>query len=400
MTWVRIRPNGIVPILGFWLALFGIAGSSCTESVPDWPDRNAPIYLLGGLELATAFDERGKRIDVRRDGSLSSSATLDSETRLSLTPPLPSRVEIDLLLPAEPVLTLSIATSPVGTERVWAPVEFRVLVEANGEKATVFDESLTHAQASQWLDRTIDIASWQGRQVKLVLETSVGGRSERVRRTARRVAPLWGNPVIHSRTARPERPTLVLVSIDCLRADHVSAYGYHRATTPNIDALAADGTIFESAVSVSSWTLPTHLSMLTGLLPSFHGVQRNKKLSPDIAFLPEILREAGYQVDGVASWYFLSQVFGFDRGFHSYRLMVGDDAEDVVDAALEVLHRSQGRDQFLFLHLIDAHWPYLPPDDYIDRFGRPHDISGALKLVVLPQSSVGGCRVTRSCARV
>jgi arylsulfatase A-like enzyme len=61
--------------------------------------------------------------------------------------------------------------------------------------------------------------------------------------------------------------------------------------------------------------------------------------------------------------------------------MVGDDAENVVDAALEVLHRSEGLDQFLFLHLIDAHWPYLPPEGYIDRFGRPRDISSALKLV-------------------
>ena len=368
-------------MLGFWLALFGIVGSSCTASCPDAPGDNAPIYLVDRLELATAFDDRGRRLDVRRDGGLSSPVTLDFETRLSLTPPLPSRIEFDLLIPAEPVLTLAIATSPVGTEPVWAPVEFRVLVDADGDSASVIEESLTHAQANRWLDRTIDLASWQGRQVKLVLETRVSGPSERVRRAARRVAPLWGNPVVQSRTARPERPTLVLVSIDCLRADHVSAYGYHRLTTPNIDALAADGTIFESAASVSSWTLPTHLSMLTGRLPSFHGVRRKQKLSPDIAFLPEILRQAGYQVDGVASWYFLSQVFGFDRGFHSYRLMVGDDAEDVVDAALDVLHRSEGRDQFLFLHLIDAHWPYLPPDDYIDRFGRPRDISSTLKLV-------------------
>ena len=122
--------------------------------------------------------------------------------------------------------------------------------------------------------------------------------------------------------------------------------------------------------------------MLTGLSPSLHGVIRQKKLSRDLPYLPQLLSEVGYQVDGVASWYFVSQHFGFARGFHSYRLMVGSTADRVVDAALDSIGRAEGTEQFLFVHVIDPHWPYLPPRSWLEQFGpRPPDISDLLDKV-------------------
>ena len=67
-------------------------------------------------------------------------------------------------------------------------------------------------------------------------------------------------------------PNVVLISLDTLRADHLSCYGYGRETSPRIDALAASGVLFEDAVSTTSWTLPAHMSMLTGLAVSAHGI--------------------------------------------------------------------------------------------------------------------------------
>ena len=298
---------------------------------------------------------------------------LDKETRRTLAQDLPSRFTFDVRVPTNAVLRFSIATRPLGEEKHWPPIEFRVLV--NGDEEPLFAETLSWDQAERFFDREVELSSWAGRRTELVLETRVSGPETRVRRARRRAMPLWGNPVLANREYRPERPNVVLVSIDCLRADHVGAYGYSRPTTPNIDALAEEGSVFQSASAVSSWTLPTHLSMLTGLFPTEHGVRRQQKLNPDVPFLPELLSRAGYHVDGVASWYYLSQTFGFDRGFHSYKLLVGHDAEEIVDTAIDLVRRGEGGSQFLFVHLVDPHWPYDPPGDWIVRFGRPRDIT-------------------------
>lgn len=353
--------------------------SACLALFACSPPSTQPYYLIDHLQETEGDFNRQQFLLIRTDGRLSLPITLEDETRSSLAPPLPSRLAFDVRVPSSPLLRFAIALNPLGDSKFWPPVDFRVLAETGGEVQPLFTESLNRTQAGRWLDREIDLSGWEGRRLRLVLETTVRRPKQRVLWTARNVMPLWGNPVLASKTYRSDRPNLLLVSIDCLRADHVGAYGYHRATTPNIDSLAADGSTFMVAVSTSSWTLPTHFSMLTGLSPSFHGVTQQRKLSPDIPYLPELLSQAGYQVDGVASWYFLSQHFGFDRGFHSYRLMVGSRADRVVDAAVDLVRQAEGRDRFLFVHLIDAHWPYLPPKRWLEHFGpRPADISDLL----------------------
>jgi arylsulfatase A-like enzyme len=88
-----------------------------------------------------------------------------------------------------------------------------------------------------------------------------------------------------------------------------------------------------------------------------------------VAYLPELLVSAGIQADGVVSGAYVSQYFGFERGFHSYLSLHHPRASETVDAALRVLDRTEGADRFLFLHLIDPHWPYRPPQGYEERFG-------------------------------
>ena len=346
------------------------------------PTADSPVFLVDRVDEAESSYDESQFHSVREDATLSSRIILDGESRLSLTPPVSSRFAFDVRVPETPVLRFAIGASPLDEPGHWPPIEFQVSVDAGSSEEVLFVERLNRHQANQWLDREVDLSPWEGRMLRVVLETGVPGTARRARRAARRVMPVWGNPVLSSRKRRGRRPNVVLVSIDTLRADHLGVYGYHRPTSPNIDALAADGLVFESASSVSAWTLPTHMSMLTGLLPSLHGVRENKRLSQSVALLPELLAEAGYRVDGVASWYFLSQTFGFDRGFHSYRLRVGQDAEDAVDTAIELVRAADGQDQFLFVHLVDPHWPYLPPDEWIARFGRPKEISELLDKVV------------------
>ncbi|MCH7813608.1 MAG: sulfatase, partial [Planctomycetes bacterium] len=177
----------------------------------------------------------------------------------------------------------------------------------------------------------------------------------------------------------PPPPNILFISVDTLRRDHLGCYGYGPDTSPNIDALARDGTVFDNAISSSSWTLPAHASMLTGLYPAFHGLQDDGvKLGPQVVTLAESLQAAGYHTIGVVSHVYVSSAFGLDRGFDTLdESLIADGAtnpvaEQVVDRFLEL--RSQappGKKVFAFVHFFDPHWDYSPPPPYDTRFVDP-----------------------------
>ncbi len=159
---------------------------------------------------------------------------------------------------------------------------------------------------------------------------------------------------------------LVLISMDTLRADHVGAYGYERSVTPNIDALAARGVLFENAVAQSSWTRPSHLSMFTGLYPNEHGVRAlvdRQRLPADIPTVASELARAGLRTAAFTGGVNVSAEFGFDSGFEIYRTN-GKYFADNLGALREWLDDNGDERFFLFLHGYDAHTPYLnEPED-------------------------------------
>lgn len=169
-------------------------------------------------------------------------------------------------------------------------------------------------------------------------------------------------------------PNIVLVSIDTLRQDHVSAYGYSRPTTPTIDRLAAEGALFENAYSTSSWTLPAHMSAFTGLLPSSHQVEDdNDRLGESTLTLTQFLRRRGYATAGVASHVYLAGGYGFDRGFDTYEVGVDQTADAVTDRALAWLAERRDLPFLLFVHYFDPHWDYRPPAEFARRFDSGYE---------------------------
>ncbi len=325
----------------------------------------------------------------RQNRSLSIPWTVGEETRRSLAPPLPSRMAFVAKIPQSPMLRFAVGVATLGDEEVEASVRFRVYVDTGDSDERLFSIVLSRDQQNQWREGEVDLSSYAGSTSKIILETalvganaagSTGAPGESV---VASLLPLWGNPVLSTTRPREEPLNLILVSIDCLRADHVGVYGYSRQVTPHIDRFAADGVVFETAIATSSWTVPTHMSMLTGLLPSSHGVHgKLHKLDPLAPYLPDLLAGAGYQVDGIVSWDYLSQVFGFERAFHHYRFLRQPGARGTIDAALAMARGARGHRQFLFVHLFDPHTPYLPPAELIERFGpRPKDISDLLDRV-------------------
>jgi len=188
-----------------------------------------------------------------------------------------------------------------------------------------------------------------------------------------------------------ERYNLLLVSFDTTRADHVSSYGYERSTTPNLDALAAEGHRFENAYTVMNTTLPSHAALFTSLPPASLGVLKNGDTLPEPAdTLPERLRREGYATGGFVSAAPLHPSFGFSQGFDEYGTPPRRQqrkAEETVQSALAWLDGVGDEPSFTFVHFYDPHTMYDAPAEFRAAMGAgdlaqpvfrkfPHTLNG------------------------
>ena len=115
-------------------------------------------------------------------------------------------------------------------------------------------------------------------------------------------------------------PSVILISLDTCRADHMSVYGYDRETTPFLEQLAEESAVYDHAIAASCWTLTSHMSMFTGLYPEQHGVLMNRLyLSAEVPTLAQRLEEEGYQTLAIYKEGWIHERFGFGRGFKVFR---------------------------------------------------------------------------------
>ncbi|NOT32329.1 MAG: sulfatase, partial [Planctomycetes bacterium] len=173
--------------------------------------------------------------------------------------------------------------------------------------------------------------------------------------------------------ATRERPNIVLVLLDTLRADRTSAYGYPRDTTPHLAALARRGLLFEEAHATASWTWPSTASILTGLLPEEHGVQdaASSFLSETLDTLPEALQRAGYTSAAWSGSPLIVPDKLFDQGFEFFDASKEGNlrrSDLVMPGALEWLGAASEWRFFLYLHLMEPHAPYVPLPEARARF--------------------------------
>ncbi len=150
-------------------------------------------------------------------------------------------------------------------------------------------------------------------------------------------------------------PNVILISLDTLRADRLGCYGYEQATSPEIDRFSRDAVVFTQAYSPQPFTLTAHMSMLTSLYPTAHGVGTERGLSHNVPTLATLLGREGYAtlaVVDVAHW--MSPKFGFDRGFDLYHVMP-NYAEVKIDGILSLIDDLDREPFFLFAHFYDVH---------------------------------------------
>lgn len=189
----------------------------------------------------------------------------------------------------------------------------------------------------------------------------------------------WGQTA-----ARKPAPDVFLITIDTLRADHVACYGYKQIETPALDALAADGIRFTQAFTHSPITNTSHTTILTGLLPSVHGVTDfGVPLSAQDPTWAELLKKQGYHTAAFIGAVILDSSTlapGLDRGFDFYDNFpaktetkerwgrVERRGMEVVQHAESWLDKHRTGPRFVWVHLYDPHDPYEPPPPYSEKY--------------------------------
>ena len=206
-------------------------------------------------------------------------------------------------------------------------------------------------------------------------------------------------------------PNVLVLLVDALRADHVSSYGYLRTTSPNIDWIAGQGVLFENAYSTSSWTQPSHASLLTGRYTYEHGAELYRRLDGTYPTIGEVLQSHGYRTGAFSANYrVFTRRLGFGRGFHhfeDYYRSIGNVAvntvygrlvevyvlhrvlgvegetgrrwaDDMNGALLRWIDRDRGKPFFAFVNYFDVHDPYVPPQPYRGTFSSLPDPGGLI----------------------
>jgi len=267
---------------------------------------------------------------------------------------------------------------------------WRFTVEAGGQGARrrLYERTLEGGAATEWEPVRIPLDTLAGRAVEIAFGVAAAKPGQAI--------PYWGEVRLLRRPPSPPKSVL-LISVDTLRADRLGCYGYARPTSPRIDGLAAQGVRFHQAISQAPWTTPSHTSLLTSRYPSSHHVTQSwstferflqdgrgyRVLTEEATTLAEMLQERGFRTLALTGGATMAAELGFAQGFDAYR----EDAYGLPDRVRPMLHRwlEESRDLpfFIFFHTFEVHAPYVHTEmtegvltgaqrDAIDRgVGRP-----------------------------
>jgi arylsulfatase A-like enzyme len=340
------------------------------------PERPGPVrfgYELGPLSPGRCLEPVLRGLGAPADArALARRATLAAVDRPALLVGTPSRLVTEVEL--DGVDELRVAVGLLGVGFTWERDQLvRTKSRSDGVtfRVRVGDEllwSLSVAEPERWHEATLDLARFRGQRVRLTLETEPGPGGD-----ARDDYALWSGLSFHGAPRRaPAYPHVVLIDVDTLRADRLGLYGAARPTSPRIDAWAArEAIVYEDALSSAAWTLPSTVSMLTGLAVSQHEVRFQRLvLAPELEPVAVRLRAAGYATLARTDGGIVSAAFGFAHGFELFDAtkLAREEFERVGWAPeLERIRaRRSERPLFVFLQTYQVHEPYAPDRRFED----------------------------------
>lgn len=275
---------------------------------------------------------------------------------------------------------------------------FRITaVDENGASVEIFTNTISHKD--RWYTATVDLDGFAGRRIglRLTAEPAPGHDPSRG-------LPVWGTPEIVAPPSTPGPPNVIVVLVDTLRADRLSCYGHDLETSPHIDAWAETSAVrFANVVAPAPWTLPSHVSIFTGLDALHHGFDSWGAVPEAFDMIAEIFRRNGYTTAAITGGGVLHPALGFAQGFDRF------DAWDEPDAAAEVdwvfgaaqrwLHKNHNRRFFLFIHTYETHAPHRRREPHFGRLAEQAGITPSsfeIDLVRKPWNGLiaGGDRFT------
>lgn len=254
---------------------------------------------------------------------------------------------------------------------VRVPVEFHARLETpDGSVCSEAGRRLDPArgEADRWFDIELSASCGHVKKARLELEVEAVSGYDPSHGLA-----VWQVPRL-SRWSKDHRGlNILLISIDTLRADHVSSYGYDRVTSPNLDRWVAErGVLFDTVVASSPWTLPSHVSMLSGLDALRHGANHEGLVAP-VELVSEVLARDGFETFAVTGGAWVHPRYGFSSGFDAYRYWPPGrsserELEEGIDGLLARLDGLHDTRFFAFFHTYEVHSPYRPRKPWIDRW--------------------------------
>ena len=281
----------------------------------------------------------------------------------------PSALKFHIAVPEKAHLHFGIGTTAKAT-----PVTFRIFADTGA--TALYTRTLSNPDI--WEDADVDLSRWGGRSIDLQLKTEA----------AEGVVGLWSNPLLTGPSPKP-RPNVLIYTIDTLRADHASVYGYDRDTTPFLRKLGASGIVFEDCQAQATWTKASIASLMTSLYAFTHGIVRDSDtIPPGATTLSEQLRAAGYVTASIVATPFVGRATGLERGFdylldspivlreHKQQGERDTDSEALNRVMFPWLDRHHEEPFLLYAHSTDPHAPYNPPPPFEAKFANPAESAG------------------------
>lgn len=306
---------------------------------------------------------------------------VNNEWRNSLVLKPPIRVEtIYKMVPANGKVVFSLSTLPLTWNKPGDGVAAMVYVREGDSKdrqdiELFYIDPKHRPKERDWLERKVDLSRFAGKKIVVGIEVMGSPPAE---------PPFKGQPdnqhdylVIGDprlQMARTDmRPNILFILVDTLRADHLGAWGYERDTSPTIDRLAREGVMFLNTFAESSHTPPSTASILTSTYPDQHGVKHflSLTLASKAVLLPEVLREAGYRTIASTANPLIAVRFGFGQGFDVFNeLCLKRPTRGSAECITETIRKSvrPDRAEFVYIHMIDPHEKYTPPEPYREMF--------------------------------
>ncbi len=296
---------------------------------------------------------------------------LDQDVRSCMLSPSGRVTEWPITVP--PSATLELSYAWLGAED--GSMAFHVSVrDSSGTAHSVFHDTVPGSPDPFWHDAVVDLSTFAEREVSVLFET----RGKEGLESGSGV-PVWANPVVWA-PRNGAHPNVILVSIDTLRADHLSLYGYRRSTTPNLEAWASRSAVtFRNAVVQAPATYPSHVSLFSGVEAFRHGLRTPVPPPPSLGLIAERLRREGFFTVAVTGGGFVHPSLGLARGFDRFCYWPSGkrdsaELESGIERSIRLLQKGKQRPLFLFFHTYEVHAPYRPREPYYSSFlGTPPD---------------------------